>query len=319
MTCGDADLHYGQLVTTIDRECLKVAHSYWHADGTWTGAAQAASSRTSGRAVGESPSSEARAGSVQSGPLIATVVAVLSCCTPHSRQRVALSAPAPLAYLGLQNHKQGPRVAVPLLPHDLAPPRVIDGARPCCVSLTRSDAWRGVRTASVRVHGAQWAECLRLPVGPNRGDGARRGRARAHCERAREHGARILMEPTDFEYGERQYTAEDRTLRDTSGRSQRRSPTLPPRNGAGSPSVPSDLSVSAEQWRRFVPNYPAAGGRSSRLSAGVLHRAGSEGPRSLGRLVGRVPTCPVMARLAAPRLGTRREAGSQSLDDRKPR
>jgi uncharacterized glyoxalase superfamily protein PhnB len=33
--------------------------------------------------------------------------------------------------------------------------------------------------------------------------------ARAHCERAREHGARILMEPRDFEYGERQYTAED--------------------------------------------------------------------------------------------------------------
>jgi uncharacterized glyoxalase superfamily protein PhnB len=33
--------------------------------------------------------------------------------------------------------------------------------------------------------------------------------ALAHCERAREHGARILMEPTDFEYGERQYEAED--------------------------------------------------------------------------------------------------------------
>jgi len=33
--------------------------------------------------------------------------------------------------------------------------------------------------------------------------------ARAHCERARANGARILMEPTDFEYGERQYTAED--------------------------------------------------------------------------------------------------------------
>ena len=33
--------------------------------------------------------------------------------------------------------------------------------------------------------------------------------ARAHCEQARAHGARILMEPTDFEYGERQYTAED--------------------------------------------------------------------------------------------------------------
>ena len=33
--------------------------------------------------------------------------------------------------------------------------------------------------------------------------------ANAHCERARQHGARILMEPTDFEYGERQYAAED--------------------------------------------------------------------------------------------------------------
>ena len=33
--------------------------------------------------------------------------------------------------------------------------------------------------------------------------------ANAHCERARAHGAEILMEPTDFEYGERQYTAAD--------------------------------------------------------------------------------------------------------------
>jgi uncharacterized glyoxalase superfamily protein PhnB len=33
--------------------------------------------------------------------------------------------------------------------------------------------------------------------------------AEAHCERARAHGARIVMEPKDFEYGERQYTAED--------------------------------------------------------------------------------------------------------------
>ena len=33
--------------------------------------------------------------------------------------------------------------------------------------------------------------------------------ANAHCERARSRGARILMEPTDFEYGERQYAAED--------------------------------------------------------------------------------------------------------------
>jgi len=33
--------------------------------------------------------------------------------------------------------------------------------------------------------------------------------ARAHCERARQHGAEILMEPTDFKYGERQYAARD--------------------------------------------------------------------------------------------------------------
>ena len=33
--------------------------------------------------------------------------------------------------------------------------------------------------------------------------------ARAACERAREHGARILTEPTDWEYGERQFTVED--------------------------------------------------------------------------------------------------------------
>ena len=33
--------------------------------------------------------------------------------------------------------------------------------------------------------------------------------ARAHCEHARANGARILMEPTDYEYGERQYHAED--------------------------------------------------------------------------------------------------------------
>lgn len=32
---------------------------------------------------------------------------------------------------------------------------------------------------------------------------------RAHCERARERGARILDEPRDFPYGERQYVAED--------------------------------------------------------------------------------------------------------------
>jgi uncharacterized glyoxalase superfamily protein PhnB len=33
--------------------------------------------------------------------------------------------------------------------------------------------------------------------------------ADSHCAHAREHGAGILMEPTDFEYGERQYSAQD--------------------------------------------------------------------------------------------------------------
>ena len=33
--------------------------------------------------------------------------------------------------------------------------------------------------------------------------------AASHLERARGAGARIAMEPTDFEYGERQYVAED--------------------------------------------------------------------------------------------------------------
>jgi uncharacterized glyoxalase superfamily protein PhnB len=33
--------------------------------------------------------------------------------------------------------------------------------------------------------------------------------ARAHCEHARQRGAAILMEPTDFPYGERQYSAAD--------------------------------------------------------------------------------------------------------------
>jgi uncharacterized glyoxalase superfamily protein PhnB len=33
--------------------------------------------------------------------------------------------------------------------------------------------------------------------------------ADAHCERAKAQGAHVVMEPTDFEFGERQYTAED--------------------------------------------------------------------------------------------------------------
>lgn len=48
-----------------------------------------------------------------------------------------------------------------------------------------------------------------LPDGASHAVMVRVDDARAHCERARAAGARILMEPTDFEYGERQYTAQD--------------------------------------------------------------------------------------------------------------
>jgi uncharacterized glyoxalase superfamily protein PhnB len=70
--------------------------------------------------------------------------------------------------------------------------------------------------------------------------------ARIHCEQARAHGARILMEPTDMPFGERQYNAADRPA--TSGPSRRRLPMSHPKsregisaarltNGAGSAAV----------------------------------------------------------------------------------
>jgi uncharacterized glyoxalase superfamily protein PhnB len=33
--------------------------------------------------------------------------------------------------------------------------------------------------------------------------------AHAHCQRAREHGARVVRDPTEVEHRERQYTSED--------------------------------------------------------------------------------------------------------------
>jgi uncharacterized glyoxalase superfamily protein PhnB len=48
-----------------------------------------------------------------------------------------------------------------------------------------------------------------LPGGASHAVMVRVDDADAHCERARAAGARILKEPTDFEYGERQYTAQD--------------------------------------------------------------------------------------------------------------
>jgi hypothetical protein len=67
----------------------------------------------------------------------------------------------------------------------------------------------------------------------------------AHCERARQSGARILTEsrPTSSTANG---STPPRTLRAISGRSPKRSPTLHPRNGAGNPSIPIDRSVRAE-------------------------------------------------------------------------
>ena len=84
--------------------------------------------------------------------------------------------------------------------------------------------------------------------------------ARAHCEHARAHGATILMEPTDFEYGERQYSAEDpaghrwtftQTLRDTAPKEWGGIA----RNGAGERSA-GVVSIAATACRP-----PASAGR----------------------------------------------------------
>ena len=58
------------------------------------------------------------------------------------------------------------------------------------------------------------------------------GDAKTHCEHARAHGAKILEEPTDHMYGERQYNAEDPWA--TSGRFRRRSRMSTRLTGAGS-------------------------------------------------------------------------------------
>jgi hypothetical protein len=68
---------------------------------------------------------------------------------------------------------------------------------------------------------------------------------RAHCERARQNGVHILMEPTTFEYGERQYNAED-----PAGHQWTFSETLAdvaPEEWGGDPSAPIDRWVDAEQ------------------------------------------------------------------------
>jgi uncharacterized glyoxalase superfamily protein PhnB len=65
--------------------------------------------------------------------------------------------------------------------------------------------------------------------------------AGAHCEQARAHGARIVMEPRDFEFGERQYTAED-----LAGHQWTFSETL----ADIAPEQWGGTSVAVDRWRR---------------------------------------------------------------------
>ena len=86
----------------------------------------------------------------------------------------------------------------------------------------------------------------RRPPRPGEVDALGAG-AGGRCERPlrarpRRTARRILMEPTDFEYGERQYAAQD--PRATSGRSPRRSRTSPPKAGAGSRAAPEAHAAS---------------------------------------------------------------------------
>ena len=90
------------------------------------------------------------------------------------------------------------------------------------------------------------------------GDGPRRD-ARAHCRHAA--GARILMEPTDFDYGERQYEAED-----LAGHRWTFSETLAdvaPEDWGGE-------AVLAAPWPRRRPRRPRRD-RVDRAGAGYRH------------------------------------------------
>jgi uncharacterized glyoxalase superfamily protein PhnB len=55
--------------------------------------------------------------------------------------------------------------------------------------------------------------------------------AHAHCQRAREHGARVVRDPTEVEHRERQYTSEDPARHQWTF--SERSQTSRRRNGAG--------------------------------------------------------------------------------------
>lgn len=71
-----------------------------------------------------------------------------------------------------------------------------------------------LRIANHRIQMKAGDGCITIAEGNVRPNGSHITQVRiedasAHCERARQHGARILTEPVDHMYGERQYNAED--------------------------------------------------------------------------------------------------------------
>ena len=112
--------------------------------------------------------------------------------------------------------------------------------------------------------------------------------ARAHRERAREHGARILMEPSDFsEYGERQYTAEDPAghrrrplLRDARGRRPRGVGRRAGRAGQLAP--PEHFAHESEHLRRSRVD-PGGPLDDDQLGVGQSRGEGLTGPAELRR------------------------------------
>jgi uncharacterized glyoxalase superfamily protein PhnB len=80
-------------------------------------------------------------------------------------------------------------------------------------------------------------------------------------DRARAHGARVLQEPEEFEYGEREATVED--WPGTGGSSPRPSVTWRRRSGAASPSSPifapdvtGPVVAQLVTWLDATPGYP---------------------------------------------------------------
>jgi uncharacterized glyoxalase superfamily protein PhnB len=101
-----------------------------------------------------------------------------------------------------------PRAAViPVLPYD----DVGEAVEWLCGTFGFSERWRaGSHRAQVAVGDAAIAVTEGGPAGsPSGSIMVRVDDVDAHHARARERGARVLGSPTDFPYGERQYSVED--------------------------------------------------------------------------------------------------------------